>query len=133
MIESISFKKIFQARSFSTETSMIPSMRTREIERMLLRKESKPLLSLTNKNLKITETNTLKRCWRMPPSSKNSPPKRMKKPETSKRQLLTSLRLITSTSMKSWTDTDLSWKVKLPKQSSSKRKSKDKQKIMKKS
>jgi len=69
----------------------------------------------------------------MLPNSKSFKLRKMKKPETSRRPLLKLLKLITRLLTRLWTSIDPSWKVKLPRLNSSKRKLRDKERIIKKS
>jgi hypothetical protein len=95
MSRSISFKKTCQALNFNIETDMTPLWKTREISNKFLKRRLRLRLKTSRLSLKKTETHTLKKCLKMPLSSKSSKLRKRKKLETLKRLLQMSLRLIT--------------------------------------
>ena len=95
MTKSTRNKRTFQVINFNIGIDMILLMKTKEIWSLPSRRESEISLNPIKSNLKNTEINTHKRCLRMLQSSKSSKPKRMRRPETSKKQLLRSLKLTT--------------------------------------
>lgn len=74
-----------QVFNFSTGTDTTLLMKTRELWSKHMKRTSEPFKRLSKSNLKSLETNTLKRCLKMPPNSKSCKQKRKKKPDNSKK------------------------------------------------
>jgi hypothetical protein len=95
MSRSTSSRKIYLVLNSNIEIDMTPSWKTKETLNKFSKRKSKLKLRTNRLSSKKTEILTLRRCLRMPLSSRSSKPKRRKKPETLKRPLLMLLKHIT--------------------------------------